>query len=182
MNQPRHQNSFDSGFRRAQFPTDTRSGDHLEVDLRARLITGGTLALILLIQVVPVNHANPPVLYEIPAPDEALAVLRRSCYDCHSNETRWPWYSRVAPISWLIAHDVNEAREAMNFSEWDGYAPDEQRDLLDLILEEIDNGRMPLWHYPPLHPEAQLSDKDLILLRKWISEAGNTLMRSDARR
>ena len=73
------------------------------------------------IQFVPVNRMNPPVTGEIGAPEKVMAILHRSCYDCHSNKTVWPWYSYVAPISWLVADDVHEGRRHMNFSEWNTY-------------------------------------------------------------
>jgi len=133
------------------------------------LITGGAVGLLTLIQFVPIERENPPVLHEVSAPTNALAVLERSCYDCHSNETNWPWYSYVAPISWLITYDVSEGRNAMNFSEWNFYEPVEQIDLMDRILEQIDENRMPLWYYVPLHPEAELTRADLAVLRSWIS-------------
>lgn len=137
------------------------------------MIAGAALALVVVIQVIPVKRENPPVLHEVPAPDDALAVLKRSCYDCHSNETEWPWYSHVAPISWAISRDVNEGRDAMNLSEWDFYEPLEQRDLKDLILEQIDEKQMPLWYYLSLHPNSKLSKTDRIALGNWISVDAN---------
>jgi hypothetical protein len=72
-----------------------------------------------LAQLVPLDRSNPPVSAEVPATPEVRAILKRSCYDCHSNETRWPWYAYAAPMSWLLVYDVHEAREHMNFSTWD---------------------------------------------------------------
>ena len=77
----------------------------------------------------------------------------RTCADCHSHETRWPWYAHVAPVSWLVEHDVREGREHFNVSAWDagpGHA--------DEAAHELEEGEMPLWFYTPLHPEARLSD------------------------
>jgi len=62
------------------------------------------------IQFIPVDKSNPPVIVDIPTPPEVKAILKRACYDCHSNETVWPWYSQIAPISWLLARDVHEGR------------------------------------------------------------------------
>jgi hypothetical protein len=73
------------------------------------------------IQFITVDRTNPPVTGEIEAPEKVMAILRTSCYDCHSNETKWPWYSYIAPASWLIADDVQVGRGHMNFSEWSGY-------------------------------------------------------------
>ena len=124
------------------------------------------------IQFVPVARTNPPVTGEIPASAEARAVLRESCYDCHSHETVWPWYSRVAPFSWLVAKDVREAREEMNFSTWAVLAPREQQKYLHEILEEVQEGAMPPRLYLLPHPKARLTDGDRAVLRAWTQAAG----------
>lgn len=118
-------------------------------------------------QLVPVSRQNPPVQQEVPAPPQVREVLRRSCYDCHSNETRWPWYSRVAPVSWLVAYDVRHARGHANFSTWDKYDEKKRADILDDIWEEVRDHEMPLFYYLPLHPKARLSDADRELLHQW---------------
>lgn len=119
------------------------------------------VALLLVIQLIPVQRDNPPVTQEIVAPAEVKAFLRRSCYDCHSNETKWPWYSYVAPVSWLVAHDVHEGREELNFSEMDRYSERRKKRKLKKALEEIEEGEMPLWFYIPLHPDARVTRKDI---------------------
>jgi len=124
-----------------------------------------------LAQLIPVERSNPPVTLEVPASADVREVLRRSCYDCHSHETRWPWYARVAPASWLVAHDVAEAREHLNFSTWDAYDAKEQRHLRQEVWEEVEEGEMPLWFYVPLHPEARLSEADERLLEAWSRNA-----------
>jgi len=121
----------------------------------------------LAIQLVPVPRENPPVSEEVPAPDEVRAILERSCYDCHSHEVRWPWYSRVAPVSWLVAYDVRHARKHLNFSTWDRYDAKKRRKNLEDLWEEVHEGEMPLWYYLPMHPEARLSDADKQRLRLW---------------
>jgi len=136
-----------------------------------RLATGVLLAALVAIQLVPVAPENPPVETEVPAPEAVHAVLRRACYDCHSHETRWPWYARLAPVSWLVADDVSEAREHLNFSTWNRYDASERRELREEVWEEVEEGEMPLWFYTPLHPEARLSDADRATLRNW-AEAG----------
>ncbi len=133
-----------------------------------RLLTALIIALVL-IQFIPVSRTNPPVTGEIPAPPEVKAVLKKSCYDCHSNESIWPWYSRVAPISWLVVRDVNEARSEMNFSEWNQMTPKAQAHKLKECIEEIEEKEMPLNIYLPLHPEARVSDADLATLRAWVA-------------
>ena len=138
--------------------------------LQKTLLVG--LGLFLAIQLVPVERSNPPVLAEVPAPPEVREVIERACYDCHSNETRWPWYAQLAPASWLLAYDVAEAREHMNFSDWKQYDEDEQRDLVEEAWEEVEEGEMPPWFYLPLHPEARLSDADRDVLQRWAEAAG----------
>jgi hypothetical protein len=128
----------------------------------------GLFAAFLAAQLVPVSRTNPPIETEAPAPPEIRAVLRRACYDCHSNETVWPWYSHVAPVSWLVADDVNHGRSHLNFSTWNRLTPDEQASTLREAWEQIDGGNMPLWYYLPLHSAARLSEADKELLRGWM--------------
>lgn len=123
--------------------------------------------LVLVMQVVPVTRENPPVTGALTAPPPVAATLRRACYDCHSNETVWPWYSRVAPASWLVVHDVNEGREHVNFSTWTSLTPDEQRRRFEEIAEEVDRGAMPPGIYTPLHPEARLTLDDIRTISGW---------------
>lgn len=120
------------------------------------------------IQLVPIDRTNPPVESEVPAPPEVRAILRRSCYDCHSNETVWPWYSRVAPISWLVASDVHEGRGEMNFSTWDRRGKDDQAKLLHECWEQIEQGDMPPAIYLQAHPLARFSDSDRLKMRNWL--------------
>ena len=105
------------------------------------------------IQLVPVSRTNPPVVSE-PNWDssQTKALAQRACFDCHSNETKWPAYAYVAPVSWLVAHDVNEGRAKLNFSDW-ANNPEEGEEM----LEAIQKGEMPMPIYLPLHPEANLT-------------------------
>ncbi|MGH7539406.1 MAG: heme-binding domain-containing protein [Gemmatimonadota bacterium] len=124
------------------------------------------------IQFVPVRRTNPPVRAEVEAPQDVEAVLRRACFDCHSNGTEWPWYSRVAPASWLVARDVHKARDDMNFTEWPASDPDEVADLIEEIGEQIERDAMPPKRYRLLHPEARLSAQERQLLVDWSLAAG----------
>ena len=119
------------------------------------------------IQFITVDRTNPPVTGEIEAPEKVMAILRTSCYDCHSNETKWPWYSYIAPASWLIADDVQVGRGHMNFSEWSGYNTKQKNHKRKECGEEVEEGEMPLWFYIPLHPEATLSEEDTATLLSW---------------
>jgi len=89
------------------------------------------------------------------------AVLDRACGDCHSNSTVWPWYARIAPVSWVMARAVAEGRSAVNFSEWGGYSPDQQRTLLTVSCDDASTGRMPGRPWTLLHPDARLSPPDI---------------------
>lgn len=119
------------------------------------------------IQFVPVARSNPPVEAEAPADPNVRAVLRRACYDCHSNATVWPWYSKIAPFSWLIARDVYEGRKELNFSTWNRYTTKQQVKKLKESWEEVVEGEMAPWYYLPVHREAVLSAEDQALLREW---------------
>ena len=123
------------------------------------------------IQLVPVSRTNPPVQGDFRGSTEVVSVLRRACYDCHSNETVWPWYSRVAPLSWVIAHDVNEGRAALNFSTWNQLSAEKQAEAMKESWEEVAEGKMPTWYYVALHPEARLSANDQSVLRGWSGSA-----------
>jgi len=119
------------------------------------------------IQFVPVSRTNPPVQGDFRGSTEVVSVLRRACYDCHSNQTVWPWYSRVAPVSWVIAHDVNEGRAELNFSTWDQLSTEKQAKAMKESWKEVAEGEMPTWYYVVLHPEARLSANDQSVLQAW---------------
>jgi hypothetical protein len=124
-------------------------------------------ALLMAAQFVPVQLENPRVSEWVEAPREIRAAIERSCVDCHSYETQWPWYSHIAPASWLVAHDVREGRYALNFSAWDEYDEDEKIDLLERVGEEVRANRMPPWYYVALHPEASTDEEMIELLMSW---------------
>jgi hypothetical protein len=127
----------------------------------------GLCVAFILIQFIPVNRTNPPVESDVGAPPDVGSVLRRACYDCHSNETTWPWYSHVAPVSWVIAHDVQEGRAALNFSAWNRLSPNKRAEAIRESWQEVAQGKMPTWYYIVLHPEARLSANDQSTLRAW---------------
>lgn len=112
------------------------------------------MGLFALIQIIPYgrSHTNPPVVSE-PAWDspQTRALAERACFDCHSNNTIWPWYSNIAPASWLVQRDVDEGRQRLNFSEW-GQSSAETDD----IYEVLENGEMPPSQFLLMHPEAKL--------------------------
>jgi hypothetical protein len=122
---------------------------------------------LVLIQFIPVTRSNPPVTGEVAAPANVLEALRSSCYDCHSNDTLWPWYSRVAPVSWLITKHVREGRENLNFSQWEDLSPEDQEEARGNIWEEIERGAMPLSEYLRMHPQAVLTSVQMDAIQRW---------------
>lgn len=129
------------------------------------------VGLFVAIQFVPVNRDNPPVTADVGAPEPVASILRRSCYDCHSNETAWPLYSKIAPVAWQVARDVHEGRKHLNFSEWGNYSADDQEAHLYIIRAVIEEGMMPPWFYLPAHPDALLCKKDKEKIYAWIEES-----------
>jgi hypothetical protein len=131
---------------------------------KTTIICGVLLAAV---QTIRPARVNPPVDADrtlravIGADSPAIRVIDRSCRDCHSNDTIWPWYSNVAPVSWLLVHDVNEGRAELNFSEWGDYSPDKQRKLLKKSCEEVREGEMPMPIYTLAHPTAKLSGSNI---------------------
>ena len=123
------------------------------------------------IQFVPVQAigTNPPKRFNPGAPPEVEAILRRACYDCHSNETKWPIYSRIAPGSWLMSRDIRKGRSRMNISEWGEAEADEIQNDKETAWDQIEEGSMPKWFYIyPFHPAAKLSDADKATLKAWL--------------
>jgi len=96
-------------------------------------------------------------------------IIKTSCYDCHSNNTNYPWYAEVAPLSWWIAHHIDEAKEELNFSEWNTFSEKRKEKKLKEIIGEIEDRKMPLKTYLPVHPEAELSDEQIIEITTWVN-------------
>jgi hypothetical protein len=119
------------------------------------------------LQLVPYGrqHTNPPVMAEPAWPDPAVRQLAvRACFDCHSNETTWPWYSNVAPVSWLIQRDVDEGRQRLNFSDW-AVPRQREREMAQIVLE----GEMPPVYYGWMHPSGILTSAETIALANGLS-------------
>ena len=125
------------------------------------------LGIAIAIQLWPVGRTNPPVTADLEAPSDVRAILRRCCYDCHSHETRWPWYSSLPVASWLIAHDVKAGRGQFNFSRWTEYNPFDRASTLVRICEMARARAMPPQRYRMLHAEARLSETDVTELCAW---------------
>jgi hypothetical protein len=148
--------------------------------MRKRWLAVGAGVLVLA-QIVPVERANTAidasrtVEARLEVPPAIARILDRSCYDCHSERTTWPWYSRVAPASWLVTHDVSEARRKLNFSNWAAYNERQQQRKLSGICEEVKSGDMPLWYYTPMHSGTKLSAADRQALCQWAESAQDSL-------
>jgi cytochrome c551/c552 len=147
--------------------------------------TGIILAVLLAaIQAIRPAKTNPPVdetktirANADMSPDVA-AILERACNDCHSNKTTWPWYSQVAPVSWLLVGDVNDGRKDLSLSDWGTYDPKKKARKLQKIYEEVKTGGMPLRSYLLLHPAARLSDSDKQTLCDWTRQEGERVLAS----
>jgi Haem-binding domain len=141
---------------------------------RARWIVVVAALLLVGIQAVPLERTNPPGGASFTAPKPVADALQRSCFDCHSNHTAWPWYSRWAPVSWLVVHDVREGREKLNFSTWQDLAPARKARKRREAVEEIEKGSMPPWSYTLMHAEARLTPEEKAALKAWFAspEAG----------
>jgi hypothetical protein len=138
--------------------------------LLTRVFIAG-LVLFAALQVIPVDRSNPPVTRNVDAPPRVAAILRTSCYDCHSNEVRRPFYAYIAPVSWLVADDVKKGRALLNFSRWDRYSREKQDTLRGRCYDLASENLMPLPTYLIMHRDARLDSEKIEEIRKW-SEGG----------
>jgi hypothetical protein len=146
----------------------------------------GSLAVFIAIQLVPVDRADPPVdpTKKLQPPPDVEAILRVSCYDCHSNETRWPWYAYVAPVSWFVANHVHDGRRHLNLSDWADMKPragqvqlnglpyttvEYKRKLLGDMETEMQEGKMPLPSYLLIHHDARMTPEHYRVISDWLN-------------
>ncbi len=141
--------------------------------MRRFKVIGLIVLVIATAQLIRPDRHNPPVdsqqtFQARMHPDPQVAqVMERSCSDCHSNRTAWPWYSGVAPFSWVVADDVREGRAHLNFSQWGKYDPKKSADLLKDICEMVRRGDMPLWSYTLLHKGTRLTPAQRAAVCGW---------------
>ncbi len=141
----------------------------------------GALAALVVAQLIPVEKTNPPVnpvetVYaSMPVPPDIASIFRRSCHDCHSNQTVWPWYSRLAPVSWLVVRDVKKGRGELNLSEWGRYAGRRKDRKLKEICEQVTGSKMPMPAYTLMHPQARLVHQDKKTMCEWTDAARKNL-------
>ncbi len=133
------------------------------------------LAFLIIIQFFQIDKKNPQINQEIDfitlmqPPSEISSLIKSGCYDCHSNETVYPWYTKIAPFSWVIKSHVTEGREHLNFSEWGNYQPGRRGHMLDECKEMVENREMPLKSYTFLHSSARFSDENRETLKTWLT-------------
>lgn len=132
---------------------------------------GGLLVLALVVmqffqpeRTNPVSDPRASFEAVVKPPHEVVSSMKRACHDCHSNQTVWPWYSNIAPVSWLIASDVNEGRARLNFSDWTQAGADGEKPEIGELCSEVQAGKMPLRFYTALHPQAKLSSREVAAL------------------
>ena len=126
------------------------------------------------------DRAGAPLLLGADVPPSVVDVFARACINCHSEKTRWPWYSQVAPVSWLVENDVKRARERLNLSRWDRLDAAEQRLLLTAIATVIENREMPLHRYVVFHAEVKLSTEDSVQVIEWTHAERRRLRASES--
>jgi hypothetical protein len=145
--------------------------------MKRKYIILGLIVLFVIIQFIPVDRTNPNsnMAMMIKAPDEVMHILEKSCFDCHSNLTEWPFYSYVAPVSWLVASDVAEGREHMNFSAWQSMPVQKQNRQKSEIVEHVMDDEMPLPIYLIMHSDAKLTDEQKQILKGWVEAAVDTV-------
>src|SRR5437867_3252872 len=139
---------------------------------RSRALLLGFGVVVVSAQAVRVQRTNPPVRGDLVAPPSVQELLREACYDCHSNQTRWPWYSALAPSSWLIQHDVIAGRRRLNFSDWTDYASDPETAAQKLreVAKSVADGNMAPRYYQMLHPRGRLTDEERGLIARWAAD------------
>jgi hypothetical protein len=148
-----------------------------------KAVLGLGLLMLAGIQMLGPARTNPPLspanalAAKVQIPDHVQKVLSRSCADCHSHETTWPWYSYVAPVSWAVIGDVNNGRDHMNLSDWH-YSPEEGAELIDGICKQVRRKRMPLTAYTWMHRGSRLSDDEIKQVCAWSKDAAEQLVPS----
>lgn len=148
---------------------------------KGRIIGLVIIVVIVIMQLIPTDKpevikSNPNgLLVNNQFSDSVSRLLKNACYDCHSNETKYPWYSYIAPVSWLVERDTRIGRTNLNFSDWETYSKMDKAKILDELIEEVEGGNMPMPIYILMHPEAKLSVSDRELLIEWSDEFAESL-------
>ncbi len=142
--------------------------------MNIRTILIGLALLIIAIQFIPRHHTleaiNPVEEFSAPESEQEMALLKSACYDCHSNETEYPWYAQVQPLAWWIDNYVEEGREKLNFSIWQTYSAKDMNHALEECIEMVEEKEMPLTSFTLTHPEARLSELQRQQLVDWFKK------------
>lgn len=141
---------------------------------RLGLVVTAGFVLLLALQFLQAPITNPPVSHPLRAPQPVTAIFKKACYDCHSNETRLKWFDKVAPVSWLVSADVKTARSRFNFSTWDTLSHADQQSRLWEMVNMVLDHKMPLGSYAAFHPEANLSQTDITVLKNYLNGLNST--------
>ena len=144
----------------------------MKTRLRSIVLSGAGLLGVSSVLVHPfggikAQRSDKPLLLDSTFDPQVVRTLEKSCQNCHSEKTEWPWYSYVAPMSWMIENDVRRGRSHMNLSHWNGYNAEQQQEILSKMSVLVRNRAMPLPRYLLLHPEAKLSDAEIGYLYQW---------------
>jgi hypothetical protein len=111
----------------------------------------------------------------LPVPEQLKSILKRSCYDCHSNNTRYPWYAEVQPFGWWLARHIKEGKEELNFNEFGNYSPRKQQSKIKAIANSVEDRTMPLGSYTFIHPNAKLSATEKTMMITWMRNTRDSL-------
>ncbi len=144
-----------------------------------RIIVISILVILVVIQFVPAlpesyepdENKTFAEVYEVP--DEVHSILKSACFDCHSHQSKWPWYSKIAPLSFWIGDHVEHGRKHLDFSQWGSYSEEKAAHKLEEIVEEVKGGEMPLESYTWIHSEARLSEPERLLLVEYVNGLRN---------
>lgn len=151
--------------------------------MKGKIIWIVLIAIVVILQLIPsvrpevieVNKSD--LLANNKVPDSVAYLLKTACYDCHSNETVYPWYSYVAPVSWLVARDTRLGRDEMNFSDWESNDKMRKAKFLSDIVDVVSDGTMPMAIYPLMHPEAKLKRSDRQMIVDWADSHAESLFK-----
>jgi Haem-binding domain len=139
----------------------------------------GVIAVLIVIQAIRLSRTNPPVIpsraleAHVEVPPEVLTVLKRSCYDCHSNSTVWPWYSNIAPISWYVIRDVNVGRSHVNLQDWEAQINEQEgKEHLGLVCKLVREGKMPPADYRTIHKGTDVTPAETEAICAWSQKVG----------
>lgn len=134
-----------------------------------KIFAAAIILFLLVTWIITPAKTNPPVTAEITADSEVMTIFKRACYDCHSNNTTWPWYSYIPPTSLFVVDHVEHGRREMNFTEWNRYDVERKLKYVRKILKLVEKRAMPLESYLILHDEAEISEPDIDTIRDWVN-------------